>query len=271
MFNIIHTMYEQQTSTHEPVKMEKAITAKQTDGGLSNEVAATPDLDKQRTGKTNTAETKTQPKTVTPPEGAGGNKPEDNSEKQVRFGDAAESTHRGRTTEETGAVLEFKTYRSPPRKRDEEVPSLCSTSSEQAPDSKGVSTNIPTKSISVDPSKDTTSPLASHEAEKNDKGAAGTEFEVSVASWHLHPCHQTCSSILYTYIDTHCPFTFIFHSSPNIAQISQAASTKWLGVRQLSAESGELFLVVQPAYSTAGKSCHGGFLGREKDCRQGRL
>jgi hypothetical protein len=126
--------------------------------------------------------------TVSPPDA--GSKEGTAAEKQVRFDSgkvpvAAESEEplaesrtakRGRfvspqkqppssSQSPGGAVLEFKTYRSPSRnhKRDEEVPSLCSSSSD-APIKRSKGSTIPTVSISVDPSQDsTTSPLASHD------------------------------------------------------------------------------------------------------------
>lgn len=146
-----------------------------------------------------TEETKTViPKTVTPPEASAvkaGPLDDDHHEKQVRFGgdqikkesteSPANNDNKDRMTTRRsrhvlpsanaeparGAVLEFKTYRSPSRKRDEEVPSLCSTGSDHnAPVEKATkSANKPTSSISVDPSKDTTSPLASHDTDKNEK------------------------------------------------------------------------------------------------------
>mmetsp|Transcript_9823 Transcript_9823/g.18976 ORF Transcript_9823/g.18976 Transcript_9823/m.18976 type:complete len:826 (+) Transcript_9823:239-2716(+) len=140
-----------------------------------------------------TTETKTVPKTVTPPEAsAKEDSPGDSNDKQVRFGKDQvgptpehaqdHSTRRGRYASSPGkshsapggAVLEFKTYRSPSRKRDEEVPSLCSTSSD-APAEKSSKNALPTSSISVDPTQATTSPLASHEGEKNEKHAQEKE------------------------------------------------------------------------------------------------
>lgn len=160
----------------------------------SEEVACTPnrtttDAEQQKMNSAvMTTETKTVPNTVTPPEAnvkeeAGG----DSNDKQVRFGkdqvqpaasgDAAtyDQPRRNRYTsgnsQSGGAVLQFKTYRSPSRKRDEEVPSLCSTSSE-APAEKSSKSGLPASSISVDPSQATTSPLASsHEGEKHNKDA----------------------------------------------------------------------------------------------------
>ena len=162
----------------------------------SEGVALTPDrntadLEQKKTKTIMTTETKIVPNTVTPPEASvKEDSTGDSNDKQVRFGkdevgptpehaaDHHHSTRRGRYSSAPGksqsapggAVLEFKTYRSPSRKRDEEVPSLCSTSSD-APAEKSSKGALPTSSISVDPSQATTSPLASHEAGKNGKRA----------------------------------------------------------------------------------------------------
>jgi hypothetical protein len=105
------------------------------------------------------------------------------------------------------AVIEYKTFRSPPRKRDEEVPSLCSSNSGghltgvfssnsvaekatfAAPAAQKSKQSMMSKllppglSISCDPSMiDSTSPLASHETDerkpagaKNPPGAIGSQ------------------------------------------------------------------------------------------------
>jgi hypothetical protein len=176
-----------QTSTQKSASRLEKSALKQ-DSIKEAEIASTPLRrdDDQRKGQQTTVMTDptkpSQPKTVTPPEVGvkeDNNDSSSNNEKQVRFGGEENGGGGG------GPVLEFKTYRSPPRKSDEEVPSLCSTSSEPSKKktTSKVST-IPTTSISVDPSNDTTSPLASsHEAEKDEKylstRSEGGKYEVS--------------------------------------------------------------------------------------------
>lgn len=187
------------------VKKERTTTTEE-------EFTATPsrtvtDLDQQKDGDTVMTEgAKTVPKTVTPPEAPAvkGEPAEDgNNEKQVHFGrnqikkEEAESrtnndqntTRRKRhvpsvkmeASRGSVPVLQFKTYRSPSRKRDEEVPSLCSTGSDAAAE-KAPKSAKPASSISVDPSKDTTSPLASHDADKNEKDASRVTAEIEVSA-----------------------------------------------------------------------------------------
>jgi len=183
--------FSKQPSTRKSTVNMKPVVSKQED--TLEIVALTPDrttadFEQKKNNTIMTTETKTVPKTVTPPEAS--NKDEsvlDSNEKQVRFGkdevgqtpehkEGHHPTRRFRYPSSSGksqsapggAVLEFKTYRSPSRKRDEEVPSLCSTSSE-APAEKSSKSSLPTSSISVDPTQATTSPLASQEGEKKEK------------------------------------------------------------------------------------------------------
>ena len=179
------------TRNSSPVKLEPPTTAvvKQEEMSSSEEIAQTPlksTADPNLQTESNMSQvSKAMPKTVTPPEvNIKDEKPEDDStEKQVRFGknqvkseESTKPSHPGsladsytKSSSPRGAVLQFKTYRSPSRKRDEEVPSLCSTNSDPAPIEKSSKSGVPTSSISVDPSQSTTSPLASHEGEKSEK------------------------------------------------------------------------------------------------------
>lgn len=192
------------------MKMEKVMVKQEPNTSTTEqEFTTTPsrtvtDIEQQQGGNM-TEGTKTVPKTVTPPEAPSVKEErveDENNEKQVRFGDDqikkedSESSSKDKDKNTTrrnrpvkvessrGAVLEFKTYRSPSRKRDEEVPSLCSTGSD-APAEKAPKTAKPASSISVDPSKDTTSPLASHDAEKNEKEVTRetADSEVSATSF----------------------------------------------------------------------------------------
>lgn len=156
-------------------------------------------------------ETEAEPNTVTPLDGG-------ESDKQVRFDEAQKEDKRGLvsrrggrmgspavpprppaatvTTKEGGPVLEFKTFRSPQRKRDsavenDTIPSLCSTNSgpldrklHQSKDDNAKPPNGSTakqasqeggrpSSISCDPSLSaTTSPLASQDVDASPSGQA---------------------------------------------------------------------------------------------------
>jgi hypothetical protein len=109
----------------------------------------------------------------------------------------------------TDAVIEYKTFRSPPRKRDEEVPSLCSTGSGQLT---GISTRSvaenevksppapkpPASSISCDPSMiDSTSPLASHEQadERKQPASAKKPAAAAASSRSQTPPRETADTV----------------------------------------------------------------------------
>ena len=186
------------------MKMEKVMAKQEPNTTKEQEFTTTPsrtvtDIEQQQGG--DMAEgNKIVPKTVTPPEAPPVKEElvdDENNEKQVRFGDDQikkddpesntekdeNATRRNRSVKaesSRGAVLEFKTYRSPSRKRDEEVPSLCSTGSD-APAEKASKSAKPASSISVDPSKDTTSPLASHDAEKSEKEVTRKTADIEVS------------------------------------------------------------------------------------------
>lgn len=187
------------------MKMEKVMVKQEPNTSTNEqEFTTTPsrtvtDIEQQQGGGM-TEGNKTAPKTVTPPEAPPVKEDrveDENNEKQVRFGDDQikkddpesttekdkNATRRNRPVKvesSRGAVLEFKTYRSPSRKRDEEVPSLCSTGSD-APAEKASKSAKPASSISVDPSKDTTSPLASHDAEKSEKEVTRKTADIEVS------------------------------------------------------------------------------------------
>jgi hypothetical protein len=112
----------------------------------------------------------------------------------------------------TEAVIEYKTFRSPPRKRDEEVPSLCSTGSGQLA---GVAeTEVksavpadavpkpPASSISCDPSMiDSTSPLASHEQADERKQPASTKNPAAAAgSGSQTPPRKTADTVRLVFV-----------------------------------------------------------------------
>jgi hypothetical protein len=109
----------------------------------------------------------------------------------------------------TDSVIEYKTYRSPSRKRDEEVPSLCSTGSGHLT---GISTRSvaenevksapapkpPASSISCDPSMiDSTSPLASHEHadERKQPASAKKPAATGASSRSQTPPRETADTV----------------------------------------------------------------------------
>lgn len=118
----------------------------------------------------------------------------------------------------TDAVIEYKTYRSPPRKRDEEVPSLCSTGSghleKEVKSASAVpaATKPPASSISCDPSMvDSTSPLASHEQADERKQPASTKNSAATAagSRSQTPPRNTADTVRLIFVLRHYPLKHV--------------------------------------------------------------